>query len=107
MSAPNASFFEVSDYVNNKVLAANTAESETVPTGRSVAVVTPTADLWITRSGTAVVPSADVSDGSGDILIPAGQSRALDVVHLRGNLSAMTAISMISASACIVSIEWF
>jgi hypothetical protein len=107
MSAPNASFFELSAYVDAKVLAAGVAETVTVPAGKSVALITPNADVWVKRTGSAAVPAADVADGTASTLIAAGVTRALDVTRLNGALAPLSSFSILSAGVAVVCIEWF
>lgn len=63
----------LSDYQNAKSLAANVAETVTVPAGAGVCLlgVTPSsANVWVRSSGTASVPAADVSDGTASFPNP-------------------------------------
>jgi hypothetical protein len=66
-----------STYVNNHVLAANVAETETAPTftnwsGRLVAVLSfDCANYYVNVTTTASEPAADVSDGTGSERNPA------------------------------------
>jgi hypothetical protein len=53
-------------YVNNYVLVANTAKSITVPTGANYVLISGTSlPIYMNFQGTAVVPSTDITDGSG------------------------------------------
>lgn len=99
------SYLKISAYVDNMVLAAATVETITKPTGYGSAVITPNADVWIRRGGDAAVPAADVVDGTGSILVPAGQSRIIDFVDSID--STLATITIISAGAALVSLEWF
>ena len=64
-------------------------------------LVTPSSDVYFKRaSGSFAVPSADVTDGTGPLYIPAGASRLVQLGDA-GN------IGMVSAAACIVQLEWF
>ena len=88
-----------STYINGRALAANTNEDETVPSGAKIVAITPTVDCYIEPGGTAAVPT-DVTDGSGSLLIGAGQTRwfALDDV---------ANIGLISAATCLVTLEYY
>jgi hypothetical protein len=58
-------------YVNDRTVTG--AEDETVPVGAKYVVLNPDADVWMANgTGAAVVPSGDVVDGTGSILIKAG-----------------------------------
>lgn len=109
MSSPLASFYKCSAYVDNKVLAASTAEDITRPSAYSVAVITVNADCWIRRGGTAAVPAADVADGTGAIFLPAGSTRIIDFNDSSPATgpSRLASISIISAGVALASIEWF
>lgn len=62
----------IPDHVNNRVLAADTAETETAPTGYGPLIVRfeATASFWLRSGGTAAIPSADVTDGTGSMPDP-------------------------------------
>jgi len=58
-------------YINNRTMAA--AEDETVPAGAKYVVIDSDADVWIASGpGAAVVPSGDVSDGTGSAFFKGG-----------------------------------
>lgn len=107
MSAALASFYKCSAYVDNKVLGAGVAEDITKPAGYNSCIITPNADIWMRRGGAAAVPVADVADGTGSILIPAGQSRIVDFLPELPSGTALASVSVLCAGACEVSIEWF
>ncbi len=72
-----------STYIDARVLATDTAETVTVPmfdsvTGHRVQIIFSAncADYYVNASGTAVAPSADVTDGSGSERNPAALSFA-------------------------------
>lgn len=58
-----------SDCVMSRSLAADTAESITVPTGAGIVVLSATGDFYANWTTTATVP-ADVTDGSASELNP-------------------------------------
>jgi len=58
-------------YVNNYVLVADTNTAVTVPTGANYAVFSANSDIWVNIGGTAAIPSADVTNGTGSELNPA------------------------------------
>lgn len=66
-------------YVNHRTVT--TVEDETVPAGANVVFITPDADVWMANgTGAAVVPSSDVTDGTGSFLLKAGVCRGFFVV---------------------------
>lgn len=86
----------VSSSVYANVLAANVAEVVTVPAGAKYVLFSATADFYAKFGGAAAVPAADVTDGSASILNP--ELRAID---------GASSIGLISAEACIVTMEFF
>jgi len=58
-------------YVDARVLAAATAETVTVPTGCNLMLFSATGAFYVRSGGTAAVPAADVTDGTGSALSPA------------------------------------
>ena len=100
-SGENFDALQPARYIDFRVLAASTAETITHPTGALRAVIVPNADVYVNNQGaTAAVPAADITDGTGPIYIPAGTARPFEVV-------AAGTLSIISASAAIVAIEYF
>lgn len=93
-----ALILEAPDYVQTRVLGAGTAESITVPAGAVyVNFGKPTAvDFFASYSGTAVVPGADVNDGTSNEQNPT----------LR-RIVGITTISIISAGAAIVTASFY
>lgn len=85
----------LSAYNDARVLAANTAESVTVPAGASFALFAGTADFYVRTGGTAAVPAADISDGTAPVLNPTARA-----------VTAGDTLSLVSASSCIVTISW-
>lgn len=58
-------------WINNHVVAA--VEDETVPANAKYVVIVADADIWVANGhGAAVVPSADVIDGTGSTFFQAG-----------------------------------
>jgi hypothetical protein len=61
----------ISDTINVHVLAANTAESDTIPAGARWVIIQTTAQAFWRFGATATVPAGDIVDGSGpEILAP-------------------------------------
>lgn len=98
----NTDVVVASRYINTRALAANTAETETVPTGvtggtAAYVVFKCDADFWVCWSGsTAVVPAADVTDGTGSELNPTERY-----------IGGVTTYSIISASASSISMAYY
>lgn len=96
----------ISGYRNHHVLAANTAETETVPAtidGSAVpryALIIPTETIFIRTDGTAAVPSGDVSNGAALYMVRGGDSLLLPV-------APADALSMIGEAACHVSVWYY
>ena len=88
------------DWVDHRVFAAATAETHTGPAGAAFCMVTPTVDSYVNLSGTAVVPAADVTDGTGSVLVPAGTSRLFSVV---GDVT----FSFIASAAGVMQLEFW
>jgi hypothetical protein len=102
-----ASFYRVSDYVDNMVLAASVAEDIVKPAGYNSCVFTATEDCWVRRGAAAVIPVADLVDGTGSIFVPRGSARIID---FRGELpseAVAATVSVISAATPAISLEWF
>lgn len=84
-------------YIQARVLAASTAESITVPTNATFVVFSANCDFYVSYDAdTAVVPSADVDDGTSNELNP--------TVRYVGGL---TTLSVISATACILTASFY
>jgi hypothetical protein len=83
----NGSFaLDAPDYVNHYSLTANTAKAVTVPANATIAYFACTNPFYASYTGTAVVPGADVTNGTGNELNPT-------VRNVRG----VTTVSVISA----------
>ena len=87
-----------SNHIDNFVLSAGTAQQFAIPSGYTSMSITANADIWA-KAGTnptAVIPTANVTDGSGSILNPATR-----------NLNGEAKVSLISAVDCKGSIEYY
>jgi len=83
-------------YVDARVLAAAANETHTVPTGAKHVVFSANcAAFYAKAGGAAAVPAADVTDGTGSALNPAGFG-----------IDGVATIGVISPTACIVTM-WF
>jgi hypothetical protein len=86
-------------YVNQKTLAASTAESDTVPSGANMVIISATADIYVNCFDTATISGTDVTDGSASELNPSGYIFSSD--------ANPTSISVISAGACKVTFAYY
>lgn len=86
----------IADYVQARVLAANTAETVTVPAGARIVVFNSDSVFYLRIGGDAAVPAADVTDGTASAMSPGARS-----------LDGVTTFSVVSAAVCIVCMEFF
>lgn len=93
---PDANFAIKQGYIYTNVLAANTAESITIPTGAKFFIINATADLWVNVGGTGTVPAGDTTNDTGSELNPTIRYLGSD-----------TTIGIISESACKVSVMFY
>lgn len=90
-----------SSYVSSRLLAANTAESITIPANAKYVRLAATADVFVNFAGTAVVPG-DVDDGTAAELVKSQCGPDWRVIP-----AAATAISVISSGTPIVTASFF
>lgn len=84
-------------YIDARVLAANTNENHTVPTGARFVIFSSSCAAFYAKSGgTAAVPAADVTNGSGSELNPSGYY-----------VVGVTTIGLISPTTCIVTLSFY
>lgn len=90
----------VADYVDARVLAANTAERHTIPAGANFVNFSGDGDFWAKfgdNTVTAAIPSGDVTDGSAPMLNPG----------TRRIPKGVTSISLIAGAARNVTLEFW
>ncbi len=87
-SAPN--------YIDARVLAANAAETHTVPAGAAFVIFSSDGDFYARPNTAAAVPGADVTDGSASELNP-----------VIWDLAGVTSISLVAAAARIVTLSFY
>lgn len=93
---------QFSGYINNRTLAASTAEADTPPAGAKAVIITFDVDGWVNpNGGNAAVPSGDATDGSGSIFCVAGVPRLFGLDNANGSLS------LIAAAIAHASLEYF
>ncbi len=83
-------------WIDVRVLAAGVAETHTIPTGATYVLFSTTSNFYVAYSGTATVPSADITNGSGPELNPVLRS-----------VSGLASISIISPATCIVTMAFY
>lgn len=84
-------------YIQARVLAASTAESITVPTNATFVAFSATCNFYVSYDAdTAVVPGADVNDGTSNELNPA-------VRYIAG----LTTLSVISPTTCVLTAAFY
>ena len=81
-------------HVDAVVLVADTATAYTVPTGGDFLLISSTVSFYASSLGTAVIPTADVTDGTASELNPV----------LRA-VGAGETISFIADRACVITIS--
>jgi len=86
----------LSDTRHVMVLQPGQPRTVAVPSAADVVLVNATADVWVQFGGAAVLPTADITDGSAPELNP-------DARLIRG----ITAIGLVSAAACLVNLVFY
>ena len=87
----------LSDYVDQRSLAAGVAETVTVPAWANVVLFSSTGNFAVRADGSAAVyPAADKTDGTGSALNP-----TIRRVNPSGTFS------IIADATCQVTMEWF
>ncbi len=96
------------NWVDAVVLAANTAETYTLPTdaGGNVCTIvgitaTGTTPLWLNFDTTAAIPVADTTSGAAPSLLRTDQGFS----YLISVPAGTTGISIISSGVCVVAVE--
>lgn len=91
-----------SDKVNAVVLAANTAENITIPSGYRYVLLSATDPFWVLANGTAAKPSGDVTNGGASEYMPA----AYELLDADGE--ALSNLSVLSETAgCVVTAAFY
>lgn len=105
IQAHNGSFARrPANYIDVRILAANTAEAYTVPTDTGsnrkaqYVIFSANCDFWVTTDGTtAAIPAADISDGTSPELNP--------TQYILGG--SVTTLSLISATGGAVNMSFY
>lgn len=83
-------------WIDARVLAVSTAESHTIPTGALWVVFSSNCNFYANPNGTAAVPAADVTDGTGSELNPTAW-----------RIEGLTSISLIAPTVCIITMSYY
>ncbi|MGO9177161.1 MAG: hypothetical protein ACLQED_13640 [Desulfobaccales bacterium] len=97
-----------SQFITNHSLTANTAKTITVPAGARWVNFSPRANLWVNfNGGTAMIPSADVLDGSGSYFNP--PMFYIGPLYAGGvtTYPALATISVISDTTWVLTVMWY
>lgn len=82
-------------YIDARVLAANTAETHTMPSNTRFVLFSGNCNFYVNPNGTAAVPAADVTDGSGSELNPTAYYFS----------TPPTSLSLIAPTTCVVTMS--
>ena len=85
-----------SDYIDVAFLAADTAESFTVPAKAKIVLFSSTTNFYLNTRAVAVVPTGDISDGSGPEYNPIARQ-----------VSSGDTLSLIASTACIIMLAFY
>ena len=83
-------------HIDARALAANAAESHTVPAGAKFVIFGSDGDFYARPNGTAAVPGGDVTDGSGSELNP-----------VIWDLKGVTSIGLIASAVRVVTLTFY
>ena len=88
--------YNSSDYVNTYVLSALTTATVTVPTGATIVAFSATAPFYATfgTTSTTVVPTANITNGTGAVLNPT--VRSINGVSVMGLIAPTSAVVTVS-----------
>ena len=92
---PDGQIVVPSKYVNAYVLG-GAATAVTIPTGAKIAMFSCDGDFYINFAAAAVIPVADLTDGTASELNPTTR-------HIDG----YTAFSVIASAACVLTVAYY
>ncbi len=92
----NTLTIKASLYVNRMDLVANTAQTETIPTGAMYVNMNCTGQYYVNFTGTATVPAGNITNGTGSAL-------SVGARYIGG----LTSFSVISPVACTITFEYY
>lgn len=85
-----------SDYIDVRVLLPNTAETVSIPAGAKTVVFSSAEDFYVRISGTAAVPTTDITNGTGSELNPVART-----------VDGLTSFSMVAPYNAIVTMLFY
>ena len=85
-----------SDYIDVAFLAAGTAETFTVPAKAKIVLFSSTSNFYLNTRAAAVIPTGDISNGSGPEYNPCGRL-----------VSPGDSLSLIASTDCIVMLAFY
>ena len=90
--------YNSSDYVNAYVLSAFTTATVTIPTGATIAAFSATAPFYATfgTTSTTVVPTANITNGTGAVLNPTIRS-----------INGITVIGLVAPTSAVVTVSYY
>ena len=89
-------FIRAPSYVDARSLAANVAETHTIPTGYNAVIFSSSCAAFYAKPGaSAAVIAADVTDGTASFLNPT-----------QWFLGGATQLTLIAPTTCLVSLAW-
>jgi hypothetical protein len=90
--------YNASDYVNTYVLNAFTTATVTIPTGATIAAFSATAPFYATfgSTSTTVVPTVDITNGTGAVLNPTVRS-----------INGFTVMGIIAPTSAVVTVSFY
>lgn len=88
------------DYVDARVLAANTAETLTKPTGAKFLRLRGNLLFYYNFNTTAAVPAADITNGTASVAVGASAFVEFSVENI-------ASVSVVAPAATIVTAEWW
>jgi hypothetical protein len=92
--------YNQSGYIAAMVFSGAAAKSSTPPAGAKFVRISTTVAVYVKIGGTAAVPAADVTDGSGSALLAPGQS----IVH---DLAGATSVGVAAGAAAVVTLTYY
>ena len=85
-----------SDHIDVVFLAADTAESFTVPAKAKIVLFSSTTNFYLNTRAVAVIPTGDITDGSGPEYNPIARQ-----------VSPGDALSLIASTTCIIMLAFY
>lgn len=99
-------FVNADSFITNHILTTSGAQTITIPTGDNdgkarLGFISADGDFWLRYGGTAAVPSASVTDGTGSERNPAS-------IAIGSGLTSISAIATLAnATVRKISVRWY